>query len=89
MTDKIITPMNWNKVGIDKTKETHPRAHELVWIYDMDDEISVGYWDNGWWCLWTGSDDIYVVAWAPISYPDPPDFINEWLAEIVKSWEND
>lgn len=79
--------MNWTKVGIDRDTETQPDSHELVWIYTMDDEVELGYWDWGWWCLWNGSDDVHVTAWAPLDYPSPPGFAIEWHEEIVRSWE--
>lgn len=49
-----------------------PERGELVWIYDeFYHGVTLGQW-VGWWETHTGSDDLCVAAWMPLSRPDPP-----------------
>lgn len=82
--------MTWIKYdGSNKYGRILPPPGQLVWIYTLDDEVDLGYWDSGWWCYWNGSDDVCVAAWHQLTYIDAPEWIDQWIKQIQESWEND
>lgn len=49
-----------------------PKPGELVWINDeFYYGVTVGYWD-GWWRVYSGSDDVSISHWMPLTPPASP-----------------
>ncbi len=50
-----------------------PDAGVLVWIYDNAYHgVTPGIWQGSWWETYWGSDDVAVLAWMPMEFPDDP-----------------
>lgn len=57
----------------DKGANPLPIRNELVWIHDRYYHgVTFGRWD-GWWIHHTGSDDLGVSHWMPLTKPKGPE----------------
>lgn len=81
----------WYKYDYDdKDANPLPPAGELVYILETYyiDGVDMGYWDDGWWCHWSGSDDVGVVAWHPFEFPAVPQHIIDWEKQIESRYSD-
>lgn len=67
-------PLEWTDFDYDDKKVTCPEAGVLVWIVEefYEDGVTIGYFDGVTFRTWAGSDDCFVLKWAPLTFPGDP-----------------
>ncbi len=84
--------MTWHKYDHDnKDANPLPPTGELVYILESYyiDGVDMGYWDDGWWRHWAGSDDVGVIAWHPFDrFPAVPGEIEDWQQELLARYDD-
>ena len=66
--------LEWTDFSYDHPKETAPEAGVLVWIVEdfYEGGVTIGYFDGAHFRMWSGSDDCFVLKWAPMVMPGDP-----------------
>lgn len=66
--------VEWTPFDYDNKVNT-PDPDELVWVKEGDDEVTLGFFDGFTFRLWYGTDDCMVTMWAPVEFPEAPEYV--------------